>query len=250
MSKAYDRIEWIFLEKVLSRLGFARSIIDLIMLSVTFVSYSFLLNGSQFGHLTPNRGIRQGDPLFPYLFMCCVEAFIQMVESAVQQKNLKGIRISPEAPVISNLCFADDTILFCQANRGEAETVLAILNKYAEASGQIINMEKSTMVMRPNASPELCSSIQQILPFQIVERFKNYLGLSAHIGRSRNEVFSYLKDRMWSRVKGWHEKNLSWAGREVLIKSVLQAILTYVMSCFKLPSGIIAEAERIIRTYW
>lgn len=80
VSKAYDRIEWCFLERVLSKLGFHSSFIDLIMLCITTVSYSFLLNGSKFGRLTPFRGIRQGDPLSPYLFICCVEAFIQMVE--------------------------------------------------------------------------------------------------------------------------------------------------------------------------
>lgn len=81
------------------------------MLCVSTVSFSFLLNGSQFGSLTPNRGIRQGDPLSPYLFICCVEAFIHMIEAAVVQGQVKGIRISPMAPIISNLCFADDCFI-------------------------------------------------------------------------------------------------------------------------------------------
>lgn len=76
------------------------------------------------------------------------------------------------------------------------------------------------------------------------------MGLPAHIGRSRTEVFLYLKDRLWERVKGWNEKKLSKAGKEVLIKSILQAIRTYVMSCFRLPNSIIDEAEKIIRKFW
>lgn len=66
------------------------------------------------------------------------------------------------------------------------------------------------------------------------------MGLPTRIGRSKVEVFSYLKDRLWSRVHGWNEKNISMAGRETLIKAVLQAIPTYVMSCFRLPSSIIS----------
>lgn len=75
------------------------------MRCVSTVSYSFLLNGSWFGSLTPARGIRQWDPISPYLFIYCVEAFIQLVEGAVEQGQLRGVRIAPSAPVISNLCF-------------------------------------------------------------------------------------------------------------------------------------------------
>lgn len=77
-----------------------------------------------------------------------------------------------------------------------------------------------------------------------MEKFDKYLGIPARIGRSKVEVFNYLKDRLWSQVSGWNEKNFSMAGREVLIKSVLQAIPTFVMSCFKLPDYILDEAEK------
>lgn len=79
-----------------------QSIVDLIMLSVSTVLYSFLLNESRVGHLTPNWGIRQGDPLSPHLGICCVEAFIQMVEVAVDQGSLRGIKVVSTAPVTSN----------------------------------------------------------------------------------------------------------------------------------------------------
>lgn len=131
VSKAYDRIEWNFLESILIKLGFVRYIVDLIMLCVSTVSYSFMLNGSQFGALTPNRGIRQGDTLSPYLFICCVEGFIKMVEAAVGMGRLKGVRIAPSAPIISQLCFGDDTILFSQATAREAEVIRSILNNFS-----------------------------------------------------------------------------------------------------------------------
>lgn len=166
VSKAYDRIEWRFLKKVLIKWGFVNSIVELIMLCISSVSYSFVLNGSQFGSIIPQRGIRQGDPLSPYLFICCVEAFIKMVESAVGEGQLKGVRIAPLAPIISHLCFANDTVLFSHATVQEAEVVRSILNKYVAASGQIINMEKSTMVFSPNASPGVVEAIQQTFRFR------------------------------------------------------------------------------------
>lgn len=84
----------------------------------------------------------------------------------------------------------------------------------------------------------------------MVPKFDKYLGFPAQIVRSKAEVFSYLKERLWSRVRGWNEHQLSTAGREVLIKAVLQAILTYVMSCFKLPVALLEEVEKIIRRFW
>lgn len=88
VSKAHDRIEWIFLRRVLLRFGFAASLVNCIMMCVSTVSYSFLLNGKQFEALQPTRGLCQGDPLSLYLFICCVEAFIGMVEGAVLQGRL------------------------------------------------------------------------------------------------------------------------------------------------------------------
>lgn len=198
---------------------------------------------------SPRAVISQGDPLSPNLFICCVEAFIQMVEMAMRQRRLTGTRVAPTAPLISNLCFADDTILFTQATAQEVEVVREVLEKYAAALGQIIHMQKSTMVFIPNIQTVEADAIQQILPFQVVEKFDRYLRLPARVGRSRVESFSYLKDKLWARVQKWNGKSLSMAGREVMIKSVLQAIPTYVMSCFKLPESILDGVEKIVRRF-
>lgn len=112
VSKAYNRVEWIFLPKVLLRLGLPRKFVDIIMLSVTSISYSYLLNGFQFGRLIPERGLRQGDPLSSYLFICVVEAFIALIDDAESSGSIRGVQIAPSAPSITNLCFADDTMLF------------------------------------------------------------------------------------------------------------------------------------------
>lgn len=190
VSKAYDRIEWCFL---LLKMGFHATFVNTIMLSITTLTYSCLPNGKQFGALQPARGLRQGDPLLPYLFICCAEVFIRMVEAAVAQGRLHGIRV---APIISNLCFADDTVLFCQASvaEAEAEEVVRILEKYAQASGQLINLEKSSMVFSPGTPSELRLAIQGVLGIQVVDKFEKYLGMPAVVGHSKKEVFSFLKD--------------------------------------------------------
>ena len=76
------------------------------------------------------------------------------------------------------------------------------------------------------------------------------MGLPALVGRAKKQSFAYIKERVWRKLHGWKEKLLSQAGREILIKSVIQAIPTYMMICFKLPKGLIKELEMLIRKFW
>lgn len=174
-------------------MGFAISFVNSIMLCISSVSYSFLLNGKQFGAMQPARGLRQGDPLSPYLFICCVEGFIKMVEKAVVEGRLHGVQVAPEAPVISNLCFADDTVLFCRASLMEANEIIRILDRYAAASGQIIKLDKSIMTFSTGTPLVDRAAIKQLMGIQVVDKFDRYLGMPAVVGRSKREVFGFIK---------------------------------------------------------
>lgn len=94
MSKAYDRLEWDFIEAVLLQLGFHTSWTNLIMQCIKTVSYSFLINGSAQGLVKPKRGIRQGDPLSPYIFILCSEVVSGLCHKAQAEKRLQGIRVA------------------------------------------------------------------------------------------------------------------------------------------------------------
>ena len=84
----------------------------------------------------------------------------------------------------------------------------------------------------------------------MIRQYEKYLGLPTLVGRAKKRSFIYLKERVWKKLQGWKEKLLSIAGREVLIKAVIQAIPTYTMSCFKLLKGLIKELEVLIRKFW
>ena len=106
MSKAYDRVKWIWLEKIMQKLGFDDKWCDLIMMCVTTVSYSVKINGKPKGHIVPNRGIKQGDPLSPYLFLLCAEGLSALVKKEVENGRLGGsCSLSKESQNISSfLC--------------------------------------------------------------------------------------------------------------------------------------------------
>ncbi|KAL0357406.1 UNVERIFIED_CONTAM: Retrovirus-related Pol polyprotein from type-1 retrotransposable element R2 [Sesamum calycinum] len=93
VSKAYDKVEWAFLEQVMAKLGFPSSFLRLIMLFVSSVSYSFMNGGQQFGSVFPRRGLRQGDSLSPYLFFLCTESFSSLLHKAEMDGRIRGVSI-------------------------------------------------------------------------------------------------------------------------------------------------------------
>ncbi|CAO2821363.1 unnamed protein product [Amaranthus hypochondriacus] len=135
MSKAYDRVEWSFLERVMLKFGFRDSWVRRIMSCITSVSFSFKINGGVFGNVIPSRGLRQGDPISPYLFILCVDAFSTLISQVVLRKSIHGVQVCRNASSLSHLFFADDSILFARATIQESSRVANIISTYERASG-------------------------------------------------------------------------------------------------------------------
>ena len=199
---------------------------------VTTSSFSICLNGKAYGNFKPTRGLRQGDPLSPYLFFICAEAFTSLLAREEELGRLHGVSICRSAPSISHLLFADDSLVFCQAKQEEVQVTSDVLDLYAMASGQCINFEKSYVYFSSNTSRVQKDSIKNVLRVREVEKFESYLGLPTLIGRSKYQAFSFLKERVWKKIQGWKGKLLSKAGKEVLIKAVAQSIPTCVWEFF------------------
>ena len=121
MSKAYSRVEWAFIEKVMEKMGFHERWISLIMHCITTISYSALINGVAYGSIIPTRGLCQGDPLSSYLFLLCADGFSSLINNAVQNQMMSGITISRGCPMVIHLFFADDSLLFCKASVQECQ---------------------------------------------------------------------------------------------------------------------------------
>lgn len=128
ISKAFDRVDWSYLKCRMKIMGFSNTWIKWVMLCVTTVSYMVAFNGSTVGPINSRRGLRQEDPMSPYLFLFCVEGLSHVITKAANEGVVTGCQVSPNAPRVTHLLFADDSFLFFKATVAEAGYIKYLLN--------------------------------------------------------------------------------------------------------------------------
>ena len=123
-----------------------------------------------------------------------------------------------------------------------------MLSDYEDASGQKINKSKTALFFSKAMDGAIKDQIKEAWGVPKIMQYKKYLGLPSFVGGGKKASFNYIKERVWRKIQGWEGKLLSQTGREVLIKSVIQAIPTYTLGCFKIPMGLCNEIEAMIKT--
>ncbi|KAH9730036.1 reverse transcriptase domain-containing protein [Citrus sinensis] len=250
MSKAYDRVEWSFLKLMMLRMGFDEGWVELVMMCVSTVRYKVLRNGVEVGPIVPSRGLRQGDPLSPYLFIICAEGLSSLIRNRERAGLIHGVKVARRAPAVSHLFFADDCFLFFKAQHNEARIMKSILAVYGAASGQKVNLNKSSISFSANMGEESIRQVCGILEVPATDNHGTYLGLPSQIGRKKSVVFNFIKEKVWQRLQGWSQKFLSRAGKEIMLKTVAQAVPNYAMNIYLLPLDLCNDLEIMMNSYW
>ncbi|KAK5802173.1 hypothetical protein PVK06_029756 [Gossypium arboreum] len=201
------------------------------MRCVCSVSYSVSFNGSNGEWFLPSRGLRQGDPLSPYLFLIFSEGFSILIREAKHKGLMRGASIGKKRLSINHLFFADDCILFRDASCEGAYAVRDVIHEYEMISGQRVNFDKSFIYFGANVDSTIKGNIINLLGVRLAASPEKNLGLPM-------------------MVEGWSLRYLSIGGNEVFIKSVLQAISLYVMKCFLMPKSLCRKLEGIMNKFW
>lgn len=184
------------------------------------------------------------------MFILCTEVLSGLCKKAQNQGEIIGVKVSRNSPAISHLLFADDTMFFIRTDARSCAALLLILDKYEQASGQRINLEKSSITFSAKKPGESKRRIRERFKITNEGGVGKYLGLPENFGRRKRDIFAVLVDRIRQRAHSWTTRFLSGAGKLVLLKAVLAAMPTYSMSCFKLPASLVKQLQSILTRFW
>uniref|UniRef100_A0A2N9H333 Reverse transcriptase domain-containing protein n=1 Tax=Fagus sylvatica TaxID=28930 RepID=A0A2N9H333_FAGSY len=250
LEKAYDHVNWEFLLYLLQRCGFSEKWRRWISFCISSVRFSILINGSPCGFFQSSRGIRQGDPLSPLLFVIVMEALSRMIDRASGVGLLSGFSVGREAsdPMrISHLLFADDTLIFCEASPDNLIDLRAILTWFEATSGLRVNLGKSELA-QVGEVPHL-EDLAEILGCKTSALPMKYLGLPLGAHFKVQSIWDPIVEKLERRLAGWKRMYLSKGGRLTLIKSTLSNLPTYYLSLFPIPAAVAKRIETIQRNF-
>lgn len=223
ISKAFDTVNWPYLLEVLQNFGFGQKWCNWISNLLGTSSSAILLNGTPGQVIEHARGLRQGDPLSPMLFILAMEPLHKLFLKAEESGLLSSLQRQRR---FRCSLYADDVALFIKPNRDEMLVLRGILSVFAEASGLYTNMEKTEIY------PISCNEINlddclSIFPGRVSNFPCKYLGLPLHTRKLRKVELQPLVDKVGSRIPGWQGRFFTSAGREVLVKNTLSSTPIY-----------------------
>ncbi|XP_074317909.1 uncharacterized protein LOC141654182 [Silene latifolia] len=217
LQKAYNTVEWDFVEQMLHGLKFPPHFTQLVMQCVRSTSFTLSLNGNNFGYFKGQRGLRQGDPISPLLFTICMEYLTRLIKFATNRwpfqyhplcKNLK----------LTHLMFADDLLHFCKGKPQLIWLLMRAFSSFSNASGLSMNNAKSEIFFN-GVVEDIREGIKLVTGFREGTMPFRYMGVSIKAGRLTKQECSSLTEKMVSRIRGLGAKKLSYAGRITLINA-------------------------------
>jgi hypothetical protein len=215
------------------------------------VSFSVLVNGGMTRHFKRSWGLRQGDPLSPYLFIICQEVLSRLIDQEFSIGVIKGVKMNVAGPAFTHVMYVDDIMLFAKANVREVGVLDECLNTYCSWLGQKINRMKSDIIFSNLVDHGLGRELKSLLAMKKVQANAVYLGTPFFQTSSRILDFKFLQEKLEARLLCWCCKALSWAGRATLIKSVQLSLPMYSFSFVDVPVTICEKMDATIcRLRW
>ncbi|KAL0399880.1 UNVERIFIED_CONTAM: Retrovirus-related Pol polyprotein from type-2 retrotransposable element R2DM [Sesamum radiatum] len=247
LRKAFDSVSWTFLSRVLHGYGFPPPFITWIMECVSTSSFSVALNGSLHGFFPGKRGLRQGDPMSPALFLLSMEYFSRLVKRRTSDSEF-NFHPKCEKLKITHLLFADDLMLFSRGDLPSISILMECLQEFRDVSGLAVNTSKSSIFTAGIHNDELHGILART-EFVRGAMPVRYLGIPLAAQRLSVSDYSPLVDQIAKSISKWAAKSLSYAGRLELIRSVIQGVECFWLQIFPLPAAVVEKIHRLCRNF-
>ncbi|KAJ9559867.1 hypothetical protein OSB04_005027 [Centaurea solstitialis] len=247
--KAYDTVEWSFLFEAMENMGFGSKWIRWVKGCLSSARISVLVNGSPTSEFPMERGLRQGDPIAPFLFLIVAEGLHIMVEEALSKGLFKGVKVGSKEIQVSHLQFADDAVFLGEWNAENLENLIKILHCFHKVSGLKMNLSKSKLFGVGIREEEVQSWAHHLgcgygeLPFI-------YLGLPVGANMRCESNWTRVIEKSKNKLSAWRAKILSFGGRRTLVKSVLGSVSLYFFALFRTPEKVLKILERVRRSFF
>jgi hypothetical protein len=243
--KAFDNVDWEFLKLILYSVGCGEQFSNWILSCVTSANLAVLINGQPSSFFKSERGLRQGCPLSPYLFILVMEGLSLLLSKRIEEHLLKGLRLTNCFRLV-HLMFVDDVLIFLSADQGDWLALKETLQLFCKASGLALNFSKSTVHYWGISDTELLHLKASIpLPFYHLSVGFSYLGFHLKLGSSSPCDWQWLVALFEKKISLWCYKWLSLGGRFILVKSVLESLAVYWMTLERIPAKIIKLLRRL-----
>lgn len=247
IAKAFDSVRWDFLIACLLSLNLPQDYIQRLAACFTSPSFSVGINGRLHGFFKGTRGLRQGDPLSPYLFGLVMNILSHKLNEAAQSGRF-GFHPRCQESGLTHLCFADDILVFTDGSLNSVQMILQVLDEFKAFSGLSISVEKSCFFssglseVEIDAITETCGIPAGTFPIR-------YLGLPLNTRKLSIANCEPLLHQIKSKIKSWTSKYLSFAGRQVLISTVIGGITNFWSGAFILPKECISLIDKMCNAF-
>ncbi|KAG6466890.1 hypothetical protein ZIOFF_075312 [Zingiber officinale] len=249
MAKAYDRVQWGVLFRVMVAFGFSEAVIAFIRRCVTSSWFSVLVNGQLSGFFRSQRGLRQGDPISPFLFILAAELLSRGIEALFAA--YPGMAYATGCDMrVSHLAYADDVVIFLNGSLDCVRRGKEFLDRYEAQSGQAINAAKSSFFPSRCISDRRRQQIAAITGFVLGVRPMLYLGVPIISGNKRTVHFAPILAKIQRKFQGWNLSRLSHGGRLMLIQSVLSSLPVYLLQVTQPPLEVLRKLEGVFASFF
>lgn len=243
-------MDWHFLIRILKAFGSPDLFINWISTCITTSTYSMHINGKRCGFIKPTRGISQGCPMSPYLFVFITEYLSLKIVHYQTCKQFTGIQLGRGGEWLTHLSYADDIVVFSQGKLSHLQLLKQLLKDFCSISGQSFSLNKSQIIFSKQIQRNRRSDIMQLLQMDTMPLQFKYLGNPIMLHRHPVSLYNFLIDRVQGRLKGWKQSILSHEGRETLIKSTISSLPYYFMSTYRIHVPVLKKHNTIARDFW